>query len=187
MGYHLGMHTIRLLLPLLLGLPALANDAEIERLTEDIEARAVKGQWSGVERLYNEIDALDIPSPEVLYLGAQAAAQAGDAQTAFRRAIYAERGRQGSTEGMFQRYVWEYGRLAVHRLDRSCIRLTPLERPFDPVKSSAIDFAAKELEETGAFFGILPKGSYNLGPYRVDITGGPGEVVVWRDRGDSDC
>lgn len=181
------MRNYSLAIVLLLATPALANEAEVERLTQEIVQRAAKGQWSGVERLYNELDSLEVPSPEVLYLGAQAAAQGGDANTAHRRTIYAERAQPGVTQGAFERYVWEYGRLAVHRVDTSCITLVPAERPFDPLKAVAIEHAAKQLRETGTFFGLLPKGSYSLGPYELEIQGGPGEVVVWRGKGDSDC
>ena len=92
-----------------------------------------------------------------------------------------------SSGGALERYRTEYGRIDVRRVEADCIRLAPAERPFDPSKAAAITFAAEQLASTGAYQGLLPVGSYQVGPHRADIRSGAAPTTVQRIAGDGDC
>lgn len=181
------MRTIYTVLAALLCTPGLANEAEVERLTQDLTQRAVKGQWAGAERAFEQIEQLSEPAATTWWLGAQSAANMGHASTAFRRVVFAERAELGVTEGGFYRYLNEYGRVAIHRVQASCISLEPLEKPFDPLHATAIERAAQELAEHGSFYGMLPEGTYRVGGYELNVMAGPGLAELLRERDDSDC
>lgn len=181
------MRTIQALLFLLVAGGASASQAEVDRLTEELAKRAQNGQWAGAERAFEQLQQLGEPTAEQWWLGAQAAANLGNAATAYRRILFAERASLGVTDGSFYAYLETYGRVEVRRLDKSCITLEPLEPPFDPVHKAAIEFAANELATTGGFYGILPAGSYRVGPYQLDVLGGPGQAILARTKGDGNC
>lgn len=181
------MRTIQAILALTIGTAALASGAEVERLTEELTTRARNGQWAGAERAFAELEQVAEPTPESWWTGAQAAANLGDAGTAYRRVLFAERARLGVTDGAFYGYLEQYGRVAIRRQDATCIQLEAIDPPFDPLKTAAIAFAADELARTGGFHGLLPAGAYRVGPYDIDVAGGPGETIVARTRGDGEC
>lgn len=181
------MRTIYTVLAALLCAPGLANEAEVERLTQDLTQRAVKGQWAGAERAFEQIEQLTEPAGSTWWLGAQSAANLGDASTAYRRVVFAERAELGATEGAFYRYLAEYGQVAVHRVQASCISLEPLDKPFDPLHAAAIERATQELAERGSFYGMLPEGSYRVGGYELNVMAGPGLAELRRTKDDGDC
>jgi hypothetical protein len=166
---------------------AAASDAEVERLTQELATRARNGQWSGAERAFGELAAIAPPSADATWIGAQAAANLGDAATAYRRVVAAERAAPGVTDGAFTGYLAEYGRVAIHRVEASCISLEAIEPPFNPIHQATVAFAADQLASTGGYFGLLPAGSYRVGPYQLNVLAGPGLATLDRVAGDGDC
>lgn len=164
------------------------QSAEQDRLMSELGKLAKKGAWKGVERTWQKISALDIPAPAAAWrIAGDAARQRGDATAAHRRYLKAERIEPDSTTEAMAQYRASFGVLEVRRLDASCIQLEPAERPFDPTWSAAIDFASAELAETGRFRGLLPAGTYRVGPHTVEIAVSMKPKVVQRVAGDSDC
>lgn len=162
--------------------------AEQERLLRELDRLARKGQWKGVERTWGKLVARGEALPASAYTTAgDAARQRGDATEAQRRYLKAERLAPESTNAALDQYRSDYGVLEVRRVEASCIRLEPGERPFDPTKAAAIDFAGGVLRETGAFRGLVPTGDYTVGGSPVTITPGMKPHVVQRTAGDSDC
>lgn len=182
------MRTLLLLTALLLPAAASAS-AEVQRLTGEMQRLATKGRWTAVERMYVEATTeVEGPVPvEVHMLGGQAAAQRGDATTAYRRLLLAERQQPGSTADELGLYRARYGRLHVLRVEATCITLVAQEPPFDPRQIAAVDFARQALSETGTFRGLLPVGTYVVGGATVQVSASTGPVVVQRIKGDSDC
>ncbi|MCA9906477.1 MAG: hypothetical protein KC547_21635, partial [Anaerolineae bacterium] len=50
--------------------------------------------------------------------------------------------------------------------------LEDYERPFDPLKLKAVDFAIATMKETGVFEGLLPPGPYALNADPFELTAG---------------
>jgi hypothetical protein len=176
---------------LLLSVPALAGP-EADRLMAELESLVDRGAWDGADRLYEDLldaheDEGDFAPARAHQLGAQAAAQRGDAIATQRRLLWAERTEPGITEGDWTRYRTEWGRLTVRRLDTTCLSLAPTERPFDPVKAAAVDAATAELADTGGFDGLLPIGDYVVGGQPLTVTPEGGVARLQREKGDSDC
>ncbi|MFK7931006.1 MAG: hypothetical protein AB8H79_22665 [Myxococcota bacterium] len=183
------MRTLPLFLMLCLSSSAIAgNKGEADRLTHELNRLAEKGAWKGVERTYIKLLAESKNLPAAAHItGANAAQQLGDATNASRRYLKAERVEPGSVGNSLNQYRTAYGRLHVRRVEATCIRLSPVERPFDPTHGSAIDFADKQLSELGTFNGLVPAGAYTIGPHEVTIVPGTKPTTVQRVVGDSDC
>jgi hypothetical protein len=173
---------------LLVSSVALASPAEVERLLSEMDKLAQKGAWSGVERVWGEIQALqgEVPAESWL-LAAQSAAQRGEAGDAYRRYLTAERMKPGITAGSMDQYRTDYGRLEVRRVEATCAVLAAAERPFEPQKALAVDRAAQVLAETGGFSGMVPAGAYLVAGQSVQVAAGAAPTVVQRRAGDGDC
>lgn len=182
---------MRIALLLLLCAPltaAAGGRAEADRLMMEMERLASKSAWKGVERTYTKLlsESKNLPA-EAHLTAANAARQLGDATNASRRYLRAERVKPGSAGNSLAQYRTAYGRLAVRRVEATCVSLTAAVRPFDPTLAEAIRFAQDELSTTGAFDGLIPAGDYTVGPYAVTVLPGPKATKVQRRAGDSDC
>ena len=176
-------------LPVLDTTAAHADEAEVERLLHELDRLTQKSHWKGVERLYARIleeKPKHVPA-RAHRAGGDAARQQGDATEAQRRYLRAERLEPSAEHEELDQYRTAYGVIEIRRVEATCITLTPAERPFDPTKAAAIDFATEALKDGGAFRGLVPVGRYTVGRYPVEITAGMKPNVVQRVPGDSDC
>ncbi len=169
------------------GLETRQDQAEADRLRENMRKRAQKAAWKGVEALYQQLDAMDVPLESADYvLGAQAARMQGDSWNAYQRCAVAVQQDEELTEldALMKVFRTGYGRLTVRRVEATPIELLPAEAPFTPDARSSITFAQERLRETGGFDGLLPIGAYTLGEHSFDITNTLKPVVVQRVAGD---
>lgn len=169
------------------GLETQRDRAEADRLRENMRKRAQKGAWKGVESLYQQLDAMDVPLESGDYvLGAQSARMLGDSWHAYQRCAVAVQQDEelGELDALMKVFRTGYGRLTVRRVEATPIELTPAEAPFTPDARSSIDFAQQQLRETGGFDGLLPVGAYTLGAHQFELEPSLKPVVVQRELGD---
>lgn len=161
--------------------------AELVRLRERIDKLVARGAWAGVERVYGEMRAITPEvGPEVDWLGAEAARMEGDTWTAYQRLTVLLRDHPDHAEASARlRELREgYGRLTVRRVEATPIALTADVAPFAADQRASLDRAAKTLQETGGFDGMIPVGGYQLGGQPVTIAPGLQPVVVQRRIGE---
>ncbi|MCA9494848.1 MAG: hypothetical protein KC621_33195 [Myxococcales bacterium] len=160
------------------------SDAEIVRLREEIVRLAQKNAWSGVERLYDDLVAMDAVLPcDVHLYAAEAAKNDGRATLAFRRLQRMTQPEPSAEPSV--RTAWETGQqelatlgqqfrfVAIHIAPPSPATLERPEPPFAQLERDAITRAAETVTETRTFRGLLPIGSYFVGGEQVVVE--PGE------------
>lgn len=136
--------------------------AEVHRLREELILLARKNAWTGVDRVYGEMESL---APAQLqasdhWTAAQAAASEGDVALAVRRVRCA----LATGEPVPEAREWlagiarRYGK--VHLDGRT---LEAAHAPFAPDEVAAVRHAALTLDEEGSFDGLLPVGKYRVG------------------------
>jgi hypothetical protein len=165
------------------------QEGRFRQLNQEMAKLAVRNQWKGVERAWDEASTLGIPiPPDMLEMAADAARHQGDAWSAYQRLVAWLRATPENPVALGQLAIYreKYGRLTVHRIDDSPIALVSEDHPFDPDERAAIDFAATTLHDTGGFDGMLPLGVYTIGPYPATIGAGLEPVIVQRVEGDGD-
>ncbi|MCB9683900.1 MAG: hypothetical protein H6738_01900 [Alphaproteobacteria bacterium] len=173
-----------ILLLLLSGGPAYAAGtgarAEMDRLNEEMKILVEKNAWTGVERTYLKMLALQdrgvVLAWEQHRLGALAAQARGDVLETWRRLRAAEA--VGSHE---ETLVWLATLEATH--GRVVIELSPLvfgDVPIealdafsDPGSARVVKAAQESLSEHRFFDGLLPLGRYHVGTVPFDVDGGP--------------
>lgn len=179
--------TMWLLVGLTLAQPALAGNeqevaAETKRLKEQLRAYTERTAWPGVERVFQQIEALEDP-PITLddwFLGAQAARALGDATSCQRRLLagffQAERGLTDgqSMDPMAFQWLGEldttYGLVRIKaKVDGT---LEPVVPPFESDRRAAIAFVDARLDEVGEFEGLLPIGEYTYGNHTFTVRQG---------------
>lgn len=154
-----------------------ANEAEADRLTEEIAMLEGRGAWSGVDRAYRRALETGVGlDPSVHVAGARASLQAGDADTARERLLSAyEVERDPDLLQWLTTFSREYSRLHV-RVDPG----TSLEierKHFDPDRARIVDRAAEVIAATQRFDGLLPVGRYRLGSYWFRIEPDGADIV----------
>ncbi|MCB9692828.1 MAG: hypothetical protein H6736_13540 [Alphaproteobacteria bacterium] len=169
-----------------------ATVAEYNRLRHDLRRYAEKQMWTAVERTYERCLEL-YPDPESApdtawapptqmeqrdHLdAAHAAMSRGDLYATRQRVVRAVRKEQ-SAEALDWLWAIDTTYSEVMLSGPPGVELTPAKRPFDPVIVSAIDYATKQLAETGSFHGLLPRMPYRLGEERFEVRGGEGVVTL---------
>lgn len=184
------------LLAALLTPPALGSDgepvwseAEALRIAHDLQSFAARNAWEAVEEGYTDLEDLGMPIDADLHeLGAEAARNRGDAWTAYQRLVKvlaAGVDPSSGAHGHMATYRDQYGRVVVRRVEITPIALVPETAPFQPDFRLAIAFAAAQLDQEGAFDGLLPAGTYVLGEGRTfEVVPGLTPTVVQREVGD---
>ena len=147
-----------------------AAQAEYVRLSREMQSRAERNAWSGVERTYQAILANGVPpSQEDHLLAARAAKQAGDAKSVRDRlALAIELGENLEAYDWAWEFDSSYGRVEL-AADVGTHELVPAAMPFQPDLSASVRFAQAQLQETGTFNGFLPQGNYTFGPYTIEV------------------
>jgi hypothetical protein len=174
---------------LLVGVPAWSGEAEAERyrLSEELLKLAQKNAWTGVERTFQQLDALPLEIGDHV-LGAQAAMEAGDMHKALARLQIGLRNAEASDDpnspfqqakGMEASLRERYGTVHIVLYDDSKIAAlfrNPL--PFSAQERQAISFAQARLSETRAFLGMLPLGTYRLDDVEIVVEAGTAILEV---------
>ncbi len=154
----------------LLSAPAFAEDtAEHRDISQDMAKLAERNQWEAVDRRFDDLAKLE-PTASDYLLGAQAARNIGDAETAFAR--YAAAGDLEPSDDVtsaLDDYLAHWATVDLIAKG-GAPGLAPDVRPFQPDRASAIDFAAASVGEDGTFSGMLPHGKYTLSTAPFELT-----------------
>jgi hypothetical protein len=153
------------------------------QLQEEIAQFLRRNAWKGVEAAYQEMLELRQQGVEVLcedhLHGARAARQLGNALAVHDRLQLAIQA--GPNEEAIQ---WlndleqSYGRVSIQAQKRDAAPLEPATMPFAPDRRSAVLFAQEQLEDTGAFEGLLPAGVYRVGEELLLVAPGDPPVTL---------
>ena len=154
--------------------------AEYYRLHDEMQKLAKRQVWSGVSRYYTEMETLGVPLDYDDYVaGALAARHEGEVMLAYDRLQEAAR-IEGTREVI--EWLWSidtaYGRvtLATEPLEPSTLEVAQL--PMLPDQRAAVEAAMRQVEETGAYDGMLPEGDYTFAGQLFTVTPGPKEVSI---------
>ena len=156
------------------------EDAEMERLTEEIKRFSEQQLWQGVERRYEEILALEgVQVPRDVHLKAAYAARAvGDmAATLSRLERAAAIEHTDEVDEWIRAINEEYGRVQLATEPPRSIELRCEVMPFATDQRKAVEFATKQLADEGSFVGMLPAGRYTLAEKPFEVIPGTGTLV----------
>lgn len=184
-GGHAGsaLRMLRLLLVLLLPFAAIAGEreeAEKERLVEEIKRFSEQQLWQGVERRYEEILALEgVEVPRDVHLKAAYAARAvGDmAATLSRLERAAAIQHTDEVDEWIRAINEEYGRVQLSTEPPRSVELKCDAMPFATDQRKAVEFATEQLSNEGSFVGMLPAGRYTLAGKEFEVIPGTGTLV----------
>lgn len=184
-------------LALLLGTdPAAASPREHRAqhalLHEELVLLVRKNAWSGVERVYLQLLALEHAGLALTHddhlWGAMAAQARGDGMATWRRLRAAEavESRQETRDWLAMIEVAN-GRVVIELspLVFGEVAVAPVDPIVDPAAVSALAAASRELTERRRFDGLLPLGRYAVGTERFDLYGQPEAVRVVVDPGEA--
>ncbi len=159
-------------------LPASAGereDAELQRLIEDMGSMAEQGHWSGVERTYErmlELEGVQLPY-SAHYTAAQAARSSGDMALVLTRLEEAARiKRPPGLSGWLEEIEGSYGRVDISCTNRKRPELKPTVAVLHPDMRNQITLANSAIQEDCQYKGLLPAGSYTLGKRTLEVVPG---------------
>jgi hypothetical protein len=140
------------------------DQAEYNRLTQELELLAGKNAWVGAERAFTALLATGVDASfEDLMRGAHAARAIGDV-TAVRERL--ELAKDVREEREVIDWLWQldehFGPVWLACDPGSLLRLETEAQPFDPDQQRAIEFAQSAIAEDCAFDGLLPAGEYRF-------------------------
>ena len=149
------------------------QQAEYVRVSEELKRAAQKNAWKGVERHYERALATGAKvQAEDHLIAAQSARQSGDLgamRTRLLAALATDPANQQTIDDLISLDA-NFARVEL-RAAAGAI-LEDYERPFDPLKLKAVDFAIATLKATGEFSGLLPPGPYALNADPFELAAG---------------
>jgi hypothetical protein len=159
------------------------TEAEHVRISQDLEQLASRQLWTGVEKRFQELLALEatagmeIMTFEDLVYGAYAARAMGRIQDARDRLNRAAR-LDGPLDRMKEIADWldsiraNFGqaRLVAHQTRN--VELIADTMPLDPDQRLAVEAAMEEVKKNAAFSGLLPRGGYSFAGYAFKVEPG---------------
>jgi hypothetical protein len=160
------------------------EEAEYQRLREEMNRMASRNAWSGVEAKFQEMLLLvprghEIAAPEWM-LGAQAARALGLMGPARDRLGEAVKTQPNpETIALIEEIDRVYGDVSLQVGKGAAVELKPAAMPFVPDQRKSIEVARAQLGETGVFDGLLPKGAYSLGEEQFVVEPGSSPVRVF--------
>lgn len=164
------------------------KDAELERLSQDMERLAKRNAWKGVLRKYGEALEIEVPIlPWLHMLAFEAARNEGEmtlARQALVRAAQAEVNDPKQVEARDQAREQlagldaAYGLVEVRVSAKRIPALVRPEMPFAMDQRKAIEVAQALLAEEREFQGILPLGRYMVDGVFFEVVAGPETVKV---------
>ena len=158
------------------------DQGEWIRLSDEQRKLANRNAWTGVERAYQAMvrTGCTLTAPEHV-LGGEAARHLGNTLNYVERLqsaqqVTADPGIAGQIELVGRRF----GRVRIVAKPRKPPELVPVEMPFAPEERSSIQYAQRQMADTGSFDGLLPLGNYQVGgePFEVRRGGGVVEVIL---------
>lgn len=159
-------------------------DAEQVRLSQDIKQLTQREAWVGVERKFEELEALGLPlSYDDLYRGACAARALGDAQAVYDRLKAASLvdPRRDVLDWMYA-IDSNYAHIELLSDRPRGGTLTTSAMPFDPDQRSAVLLAMAKVQREGSFTGLLPRGTYTFLGQTFTVDPGVAQHVEVRAR-----
>jgi len=146
-----------------------AHIAETRRLTQELRKYLKEGKRAGVERTYRTLLAHEPRmDPELHVLAARAAQERGDALLTLARLQRVPPGAPAQSDGLkvLDSLLTRYGYVRI-----SVPKGTQMSGPalFSPMERAAIDFAVNVVKEEGAFWGLLPAGTYQVGDQALQV------------------
>lgn len=153
------------------------QQAEYVRVSEELRRAAQKNAWKGVERHYERALATGAKvQADVHLIAAQSARQAGDLGSMRTRLLAALATQPTNKQTLDDLLFLEANFARVELRSAPGGILEDYERPFDPLKLKAVDFAIAVIKETGEFSGLLPPGPYALNADPFELA--PGQVFA---------
>lgn len=182
-----------LLLALALGLtsPSVAHaqtpedQAEKVRLAEDMKRLSRRNAWRGVDEAYLKLMALSEKGVALDHadhvLGADASIALGDVSAAYERLKRATVPR--ASEDVAQRIaaieaVFGVVRVTIEPKYVGAFELSVAEMPFAADQRNAVTKAQGAITTTRSYEGLLPFGSYTLGPKTFEVKEGQGPMTI---------
>lgn len=160
--------------------PDPAQQAEYYRLSDEMARLAERQVWLGVERKFQQLQALDVPlSYQDYWHGALAARNLGDVQGSYERLSEAAK-IEGTREVID--WLWsidtEYGRVELRTEPAGPSTLAIAAMPIVPDQRAAVEAAQRQIAETGAYSGMLPEGDYTFADQAFTVSAGPKAVTI---------
>lgn len=147
-----------------------ARQAEYKRLHEELNRLVKRNAWAGAERTFQAMIETGVePRFEDLKLAAQVAQAFGDIQVVRERLSTAAKLREDPD---ILNALWaidqNYGKVALAG-DPGKVQLRAEVVPFDPTQARAVEHAVEQVEKTGMFEGLLPRGTYTFAGRSIEI------------------
>ena len=141
-----------------------AEQAEINRLSDEIRSLSRRQVWAGVERKYKQIVELEgTVRSDVHLAGAYSARESGDVLEVYERLLRAATGKANKA---VVDWLWDldhnYGRVTLVADRRRTAKLLIREMPLDPNRRIAVEAAIVACKDEGEFNGLLPRGAYEF-------------------------
>lgn len=154
--------------------------AERLRLEEEMKKLAQRNAWSGVERKYGELTALNVELPfDDHQLGAQAARYLGKTLEQYERLMKARKLKSTpEIEQELQALDGAYGRVELKGSERFLPQIVPAVMPFAPDQRKSIEWATTVITNTGSFKGMLPRGEYKVACQDFTVVVGPNFLTI---------
>jgi hypothetical protein len=154
--------------------------AEYFRLHDEMLKLAKRQVWTGVARLYEKVEVLEVPLTYDDYVaGAMAARHEGEVLEAYERLTSAAK-IDGTREVID--WLWSidtaYGRVRLGTEPLGPATLTVEQMPMLPDQRAAVEAAQRRLEDGGSYDGMLPEGTYTFAGQTFSVTPGPKQVQI---------
>ena len=154
--------------------------AEYFRLHDEMLKLAKRQVWTGVARLYDQVEELEVPLTYDDYVaGAMAARHEGEVLEAYERLTAAAK-IDGTREVID--WLWSidtaYGRVRLATEPEGPANLTVEQMPMLPDQRAAVEAAQRRVEADGAYDGMLPEGTYTFADQTFTVTPGPKSVEI---------
>lgn len=150
------------------------TDAEMNRLSGEMDRLAGRNAWTGVDRIYLQL--LDLTTgldANIHMLGAEAARNMGKIYEMYRRhERVAELDPNPEVLEVIKAMEGAYGRIKIKGSSRWKVALERPSMPFAPDERKGIEYAKMILAETGNFEGMLPAGAYKIGQREFSVEAG---------------
>ena len=140
------------------------EQAEINRLSDEILTLSRRQVWSGVERKYRQVIALEGSVRSDVHLtGAYSARETGNLLEVYQRLM---RAAAGKASKVVVDWLWDldhnFGRVTLVADRRKTAKLNIREMPLDPNRRTAVEAAILACKDEGEFNGLLPRGEYEF-------------------------
>lgn len=161
-----------------------ADDAERDRIVEEMQTLATRQKWKGVEDLYTRLLDLEkrgvVLKAEQHMMGVVAARTFGDIDSVVHRLSRATQAGEATAAAQRNDVLARYGRVRLELATRLTgdWTLAQVPAPFAPDARAAIERADTIIHEKRRFVGFLPTGSYQLGEASFQVDAGASESLV---------